>query len=132
MFSAEFSFKDCCEQADFYNTISDSKSRDDNYSQGLKTYHEEVVVSEFVEDEEVTFLDTVVKEEFYDHYDNQVVVLSQVKDDSSDEINRDSLEYCHNSFNTLYNHLNANPIEDQSLVQQTVGNHCFVKDKTMY
>ena len=25
--------------------------------------------------------------------------------------------------------MNANPIEDQSLVQQTVGNHCCVKDR---
>ena len=25
--------------------------------------------------------------------------------------------------------MNANPIEDQSLVQQTVGNHCCVKDQ---
>ena len=46
----------------FYNTIFDSKNHDDKYNQGLKTYHEEVVVSEFVEDEEVTFLDTFVKE----------------------------------------------------------------------
>ena len=91
VFLAEFFFKDCCEQATFYNTISDSKDHDDTYSQGLKTYHEEVVVSEFVEDEEVTFLDTAVKKEFHDHYDNQVVVLSQVEDYSSNEINRDSL-----------------------------------------
>ena len=49
---------------------------DDKYNQGLKTYHEEVVVSESVEDEEVTFSDIAVKEEFHDHYDNQVVVLS--------------------------------------------------------
>ena len=60
-------FRDCCEQADFYKTVFYSKNHDDKYSQGLKTYHEEVVVSEFVEDEEVTFLDTVVKEEFHDH-----------------------------------------------------------------
>ena len=86
MFSSDFFLKDCCEQADFYNTISDSKNHDDKYNQGFKTYHEEVVVSEFVEDEEVTFSDIVVKEEFHDHYDNQVVVLSQVEDDSSDEI----------------------------------------------
>ena len=84
MFSAEFFFKDCCEQADFYNTIFDSKNHEDKYSQGLNTYHEEIVVSEFVEDEEVTFLDTAVKEEFHDHYDNQVVVLSQVEDYYSD------------------------------------------------
>ena len=87
------------------------------------------MVSEFVEDEEVTFSDTAVKEEFHDHYDNQVVVLSQVEDDYSDEISRDSLEYCHNAFNTLNNHLNANHVEDQSHVQQTVGNHCCVKDQ---
>ena len=36
MFSAEFSFKDCCEQDDFYNTISDSKNHDDKYNQGFK------------------------------------------------------------------------------------------------
>ena len=67
MFSAEFSFKDCCEQADFYNTIYDSKNHDDKYNQGFKTCHEEVVVSEFIEDEEVTFSDFAVKEEFHDH-----------------------------------------------------------------
>ena len=128
VFSAEFFFKYCCEQADFYNTISYSKNHDDKYSQGLKTYDEEVVVSEFVEDEEVTFSDIAVKEEFYDHYDNQVVVLSQVEDYSSDEISRDSLEYSQNDFNSLNNHLNANLLEDQSLLQQTVGNHSCVKD----
>ena len=95
----------------------------------MKTYHEEVVVSEFVEDEEVTFSDTVVKEEFHDHYDNQVFVLNQVEDYSSDEISKDSLECSHNDFNSLNNHLNANPFEDQSLVQQTIGNHCCVKDR---
>ena len=62
MFLAKIFLEDCCEQADFYNTISDSKNHDDKYNQGFKTYHEEVVVSEFVEEEEVTFLDTVVKE----------------------------------------------------------------------
>ena len=25
--------------------------------------------------------------------------------------------------------MNANPIEDQSLLQQTIGNHCCVKDR---
>ena len=45
MFSAEFSFKDCCEQADFYNTIFYSKNHDDKYNQGFKTCHEEAVVS---------------------------------------------------------------------------------------
>ena len=129
VFSTKLFFKDCCEQADFYNTISDSKNHNDKYSQGLKTYHEEVVVSEFVEDEEVTFSDIAVKEEFHDHYDNQVVVLGQVEDYSSDEISRDSLEFSHNDFNSLNNHLSANPFEDQSLVQQTVGNHCCVKDR---
>ena len=39
------------------------------------------------------------------------------------------MEYSHNDFNSLNNHLNANPFEDQSLVQQTVGNHCCVKDR---
>ena len=67
IFSAEFFFKYCCEQADFYNTISGSKNHDDKYNQGFKTYHEEVVVSKFVEDEEVTFSDSAVKEEFHDH-----------------------------------------------------------------
>ena len=62
MFLAEFFFKDCCEQADFYNTISDSKNHDDECNQGFKTCHEEVEVSEFVEDEELTFSDTAVKE----------------------------------------------------------------------
>ena len=112
----------------FYNTISDSKNHDDKYNQGFKTYHEKVVVSEFVEDEEVTFSDTIVKEEFHDQYDNQVVVLGKVEDYSSDEINRDSLEYSHNDFNSLNDHLNANHVEDQSLVQQTLGNHCCVKN----
>ena len=51
MFSAEFSFKYCCEHTDFYKTIFDSKNHDDKYNQGFKTCHEEVVVSEFVEDE---------------------------------------------------------------------------------
>ena len=74
VFSAEFFFKDCCEQADFYNTISYSKNHDDKYNQGFKTCYEEVEVSEFVEDENVTFSDTAVKEECHDHYDNQVVV----------------------------------------------------------
>ena len=32
MFSAEFLFKDCCEQDDFYNTIFDSKNHNDKYS----------------------------------------------------------------------------------------------------
>ena len=32
MFSAEFFFKDCCEQDDFYNTIYDSKNHDDKFS----------------------------------------------------------------------------------------------------
>ena len=91
VFLVEFFFKYCCEQDDFYNTISDSKNHDDKYSQGFKTYHEEVVVSDVVEDEEVTFSNIVVKEEFHDHYDNQVVVLGQVEDYSSDEISRDSL-----------------------------------------
>ena len=54
--------KDGCEQADFYKSISNSKNHDDKYNQGFKTCHEEVVVLEFVEDEEVTFSDTVVKE----------------------------------------------------------------------
>ena len=62
VFSAEFFFKDCCEQDGFYSTISDSKNHDDKYNQGFKTYHEEVEVSKFFEDEEVTFSDTVVKE----------------------------------------------------------------------
>ena len=91
MFWAEFSFKYCCEQADFYSKIFYSKNHDDKYNQGFKTCHEEVVVSEFVEDKEVTFSDSAVKEEFHGHYNNQVVALSQVEDDSSDEINRDSL-----------------------------------------
>ena len=116
-------------KADFYNTFSDSKNHDDKYSQGLKTYHEEVVVSEFVEDEEVTFSDIVVKEEFHDHYDNQVVVLSQFEDYSSDEISRDSLKHSHDDFNSLDNRLNANPFEDQSLVQQIVENPYCVKDQ---
>ena len=62
MFSAELFFKDCCEQADVYNTISYSKNHDDEYNQGFKTCHEEVEVSEFVEDEEVIFSGTAVKE----------------------------------------------------------------------
>ena len=107
VFSTEFLLKDCCEQADFYNTISDSKNHDDKYNQGLKTYHEEVAVSEFVGDEEVTLLDTATNKEFHDHYDNQVVVLSQVEYYSSNEISRDSLEYSHNDFNSINNHLNA-------------------------
>ena len=37
------------------------------------------------------------------------------------------MEYSHNDFNGFNNNLNANPIEDQSLVQQIVGNHCCVK-----
>ena len=122
LFSAELFLKDCCEQADVYNTIYDLKNHDDEYNQGFKTCHEEVEVSEFIEDEEVTFLDTAVKEEFHDHYDNQVVVLGQVEDYSSDEISRDSLEHSHNDFNSLNNRLNANPFEDQSLVQQTFEN----------
>ena len=40
MFSAKFFFKDCCEQADFYNTISNSKNHDDKYNRGFKTCHE--------------------------------------------------------------------------------------------
>ena len=51
------------------------KNHDDKYNQGFKTYHEEVLVSEFVEDEEVTFSYTAIKEEFHDHYDNQVAIL---------------------------------------------------------
>ena len=47
----------------------------------------------------------------------------------SNQISRDSLEHSHNDFNSLNNHLNANPFEDQYLVQQTVGNHCCVKDQ---
>ena len=39
------------------------------------------------------------------------------------------MEYSHNDFNSLNNHLNANPVEDQSLVQQTIGNHCCVKNQ---
>ena len=39
------------------------------------------------------------------------------------------MEYSHNDFNSLNNHLSANPFEDQSLVQQTVGNHCCVEDR---
>ena len=74
VFSAELFFKDC-EQANVYNTISYSKNHDDEYNQGFKTCHEEVEFSEFVEDEEVTLSDTVVKEQFHDHYDIQVVVL---------------------------------------------------------
>ena len=70
----------------------------------------------------------VSRTQFHDHYDNQVVVLSHVEDYSSDEISRDSLEYSHNDFNSLNNHLNANCVEYQSLVQQTVENHCCVKD----
>ena len=95
----------------------------------MKTYREEVVVSEFVEDEEVTFSDTVVKEKFPDHYDHQVVVLGQVEDYSSNETSRDSSEYSRNDFNSLNNHLNANPVEDQSLIQRIVGNHCCFKER---
>ena len=51
VFSAELFFKDCCEQVNVYNIISDSKNHDDEYNQGFKTCHEEVEVSEFVEDE---------------------------------------------------------------------------------
>ena len=40
-----FFFKDCCEQADFYNTIFDSKNHADEYNQGFKTCHEEAIVS---------------------------------------------------------------------------------------
>ena len=65
----------------------------------------------------------------HDHYDNQVVVLGRVEDYSSDEISKDSLKYSHNDFNSINNHLNANPVEDQSLVQQTIGNHCYVKNQ---
>ena len=107
MFLAEFFFKDCCEQADFYNTISNSKNHDDKYNQGFKTYHEEVVVSKFVEDEQVIFSNIAVKEKLHDHYDNQVVVLGQFEDYSSDEISRDSLEHSHNDFNSLNNRLNV-------------------------
>ena len=80
MFSAEFFFKDCCELVDFHNTISDSKNHDDKYNQGFKTCHEEVVVSEFVEDKEEMFSESAVKEEFHDHYDNKEVLLGQVED----------------------------------------------------
>ena len=64
------------------------KNHDDEYNKGFKTCHEEVEVSEFVEDEKVTFLDAAVKEECYDHCDNQVVVLGQFEDCLSDEISR--------------------------------------------
>ena len=37
------------------------------------------------------------------------------------------MEYSHNDFNSLNNHLSAHPFEDQSLVQQT--NPCCVKDR---
>ena len=39
------------------------------------------------------------------------------------------MEYSHNDSNSLNNHLNANLVEDQSLVQQTIGNHCCVKNQ---
>ena len=39
------------------------------------------------------------------------------------------MEYSHNDFNSFNNHLNANRVEDQSLVQQIVENHCCVKDR---
>ena len=39
------------------------------------------------------------------------------------------MEHSHNDFNSLNNQLNANPFEDQSLVQQTVENHYCVKDQ---
>jgi len=129
LYPAELFLKDCCEQADVYHTISDLKNYDDEYSQEFKTCHKEVEVSEFVEDEKVTFLDIAVKEECYDHCDNQVVVLGQFEDCPSDEISRDSLELSHNDFNNLNNSLNANPFEDQSLVQQTFENQCCVKDQ---
>ena len=39
------------------------------------------------------------------------------------------MEYSHNDFNSLSNHFNANLVQDQYFVQQTVGNHCCVKDR---
>ena len=59
----------------------------------------------------------------------KLLFLSQVEDYSSDEISRDSLEYSHNDFNSLNNHLNANLVEYQYFVQQIVGNNCCVKDQ---
>ena len=87
-------------------------------------YHEEAMVSEFVEDEEETFFIYFVKEESQNHYDNQVVVLSHVENDFSDEISEGSLECSHNVFNNFDDHMNVDPVhdpcEDQSFVEETV------------
>ena len=66
MFSVEFFFKDCCEQADFYNTISDSKNHDDKFSHKheLEVDNEEaegssiIINSDYYKPEDLVSLDT--------------------------------------------------------------------------
>ena len=149
-FSAEFLFDNCCEEYELHNETRDI-DREEIVSHNIHQFsndlqddvsshkhepemdNEEAMVLEFVKDEEETFSTYVVKEEFHNHYDSQVVVLSHVENNFNDEINGHSLECFHYASNSLEDHQNAHfvndPYEDQSFVQQIAGNIFFVEDQ---
>ena len=114
----------------FSNNLQDDVS---SHKHEPEMDNEEAMVLEFVKDEEETFSTYVVKEEFHNHYDSQVVVLSHVENNFNDEINEHSLECFHYASNSLEDHQNDHlvddPYEDQSFVQQIVGNIFCVEDQ---